>query len=489
LPFSRARCITLVLTVTGAAFLNTLGVQAAVIILPTIGEALNIPSSRQQWIVSAYNLTFGCFLLLWGRLADVYGKRLIFLWGSVWVTVTSVALPFVPSEIGFNIFRGLQGLGSAAMVPTAIGIIGVTFPPGKAKNYAFSCYSAGAPLGGIFGNLFGGVIGEYLVWKWVFWIYAILAAICTLTGYLVIPLPPLETAPVNSRNQVDWIGGSLITMGLVVLLFALSEGNVVGWSTPWVPTLIAVSILLITAFVLWQIYREKKTERRPLMKMSIFQNLHFSAANIIMALFFSSFNNYLIYATYWFQDYQGLSVIQTTIRFIPTGISGVIVAFIMAHVLSRVRGDYILIFGTVSVSISSLLFAIPIPTTTIYWAYAFPAMILSVCGADSLFPTLTLFVAKSLPHEDQSLGGALINAVGQIGRAIGLAIATAVQTAVMAKELGVGVDEIGRDGHGLRPGDPALKVGLRSTSYFNLSLGLAALVVAVVFFRGAGKVG
>lgn len=161
----------------------------------------------------------------------------------------------------------------------------------------------------------------------------------------------------------------------------------------------------------------------------------------------------------------------------------------MAHVLSRVRGDYILIFGTVSVSISSLLFAIPIPTTTIYWAYAFPAMILSVCGADSLFPTLTLFVAKSLPHEDQSLGGALINAVGQIGRAIGLAIATAVQTAVIAKELGVGVDEIGGDGHGLRPGDPALKVGLRSTSYFNLSLGLAAVVVAIVFFRGAGKVG
>lgn len=168
----------------------------------------------------------------------------------------------------------------------------------------------------------GGVIGEYLVWKWVFWIYAILAAICTLTGYLVIPLPPLETAPVNSRNQVDWIGGSLITMGLVVLLFALSEGNVVGWSTPWVPTLIAVSILLITAFVLWQIYLEKKTERRPLMKMSIFHNIHFSAANVIMLLFFSSFNNYLIYATYWFQDYQGLSVIQTTIRFIPTGVCG-----------------------------------------------------------------------------------------------------------------------------------------------------------------------
>jgi MFS family permease len=260
--------------------------------------------------------------LLWGRLADVYGKRLIFLWGSAWVTIISIILPFVPSEIGFDVFRGLQGLGAAAMVPTAIGILGVTFAPGKAKNYAFSCYSAGAPLGSVFGNIFAGVIGEYLVWKWVFWIYAILAALCTIAGYFVIPLPPLQTEPISSRNQVDWIGGSLITTSLIVLLFALSEGNVVGWSTPWVPTLIAVSILLLAAFVLWQIYLEKKTERRPLMKMTIFKNVQFSAANTIMFLFFSSFNNFLIYATYWYQDYQGLSVIQTTLRFVPTGLCG-----------------------------------------------------------------------------------------------------------------------------------------------------------------------
>ncbi|PSN73451.1 MFS general substrate transporter [Corynespora cassiicola Philippines] len=488
LPFSRARCIALVLTVTGAAFLNTLGVQAAVIILPTIGRELDIPESRQQWIVSAYNLTFGCFLLLWGRLADVYGKRLIYIWGSVWFTTISICVPFVPNEIGFDVMRGLQGLGAAAMVPTAMGILGVTFPPGKAKNYAFSCYGAGAPLGGLFGNIFGGVLGEYLHWKWVFWVFGILAAICTVTSYFVIPLPPLTTEPVM-RNTVDWIGGTLITVGLVILLFALSEGNVVGWSTPWVPTLIAVSLLIITAFVFWCRYLEQKTEKRPLMKVSIFKNVQFSAANVIMMLFFASFNNYLIFATYWFQEYQGLSVIQTTLRFIPNGVTGITVAFITAHLLARVRGDFILTFGTISVSMSSLLFAIPIPDNTIYWAYGFPAMVLSVCGADTLFPTLTLFVAKTLPPEDQSLGGALINAVGQIGRAIGLAIATAVHTAVIAREKGVSVEEIGGEGHGLKAWDPALKTGIRSTLWFNFAIGISALGVVWMFFRGAGKVG
>lgn len=126
--YSKVRLVSLVLTVTCAAFLNvgtnwmmwtllflltdgqTLGVQAAVVVLPTIGRELDIPDSRQQWIVSAYSLTFGCFMLLWGRLADVYGKRLIFVWGSAWLTVTTMIIPFVKNEIGFDVLRGLQGL-------------------------------------------------------------------------------------------------------------------------------------------------------------------------------------------------------------------------------------------------------------------------------------------------------------------------------------------------------------------------------------------
>ena len=159
-----------------------------------------------------------------------------------------------------------------------------------------------------------------------------LAAICTVVGYIVIPLPPLQAEPISMRSQVDWIGGSLITISLVILLFALSEGNVVDWNTPWVPALIAASVILFAMFVIWQIYQEKKTERRPLMKMSIFKSTQFSAANVIMFLFFSSFNNYLIYATYWFQDYLGLSVIQTTIRFIPTGVSGGMWTVLSLHV-------------------------------------------------------------------------------------------------------------------------------------------------------------
>jgi MFS family permease len=119
---------------------QTFSGQATVIILPTIGADLSIPDARQQWVISAYSLSFGCFLLLWGRIADIYGKRRIFILGSAWVAACTAANPFVPNEMGFDLFRGLQGLGSAANVPTALGILGTTFRPGKAKNWAFSAY-------------------------------------------------------------------------------------------------------------------------------------------------------------------------------------------------------------------------------------------------------------------------------------------------------------------------------------------------------------
>ena len=287
LPLSKARTIALVVTLTGAAFLNTLSVQASVIVLPTIGEDLNIPSARQQWIVSSYSLAFGCFLLLWGRLADVYGKRPIFILGSAWVCIMTLVCPFMPNEIGFNVMRGLQGLGAAANVPTAIGILGVTFPPGKAKNYAFATYSSGAPLGSICGNIFGGVVGQYASWKWIFWILAIIALCVTIAGHFLIPLPTMHPSESELKNAVDWLGGTMVTIALFILLFALTEGNIVGWSQPYIAVIIVISVLLLVAFVFWQLYLEKKTARRPLMKMTIFKNTRVSAAMFTMAMFFS----------------------------------------------------------------------------------------------------------------------------------------------------------------------------------------------------------
>ncbi|KAK8069183.1 Drug resistance protein [Apiospora phragmitis] len=466
LPLSKGKSIALVATVTGAAFLNTLSIQAVVIILPTLGVELGIPDSRLQWIVSAYSLTFGCFLLLWGRIADLYGKRIIFILGSAFVAATLIANPFLPNEIAFDIFRGLQGLGAAANVPTAIGILGVTFPPGKAKNYAFSAYASGAPLGSIFGNLLGGIIASYANWKWVFGALAGISCLVAVAGVFFIPPPPpnssLQKQNASLWTSVDWLGGFLITAGLLALLFALTEGNVVGWHTIWIYMLMVISGLLIAIFAAWQ-----------------------CLAILIMGIFFAVFNDWIVYATYFFQDYQGLSPLQTTLRFIPTGVCGVLVAFIVSRLISRVPTYILLMIGNLSVGLSCLLFAIPIPSDTSYFAFGFPAMILGVVGADTTWPCLTLFTSASLPQEDQALGGALINASGQLGRSIGLAITTAAQTAIMARERGVPVEQSGK----VLPWDPPSLAGLRDANWLNFALAMFCTVLVGLTFRGTGIVG
>lgn len=349
--------------------------------------------------------------------------------------------------------------------------------------------AAGAPLGSVFGNLISGFIASFANWRWVFGATGGLAIAVTLAGFLFIPPPPphLETAKdgISALKSVDWMGGTLVTAAILALLFALTEGNVVGWSTIWIYLLIIVSLLLLAIFVAWQWYQEKHMTSKPLMKVSMFSNARFSAAMVIMALFFAAFNDLIISATFIFQDYQALSALQTTLRFIPTGASGVITAFIVSRLISRIPTWMLLLFGNISVSVSCLLFAIPIPPDTSYFAYGLPAFVLSVIGADITWPSLTLFTSKSLPQDDQALGGALINAMGQIGRAIGLAITTAIQTAVIARDRGVPVEASGK----ILPWEPASLAGLRAGIWFNFALAICCSAVVAVYFRGTGIVG
>jgi hypothetical protein len=149
-----------------------------------------------------------------------------------------------------------------------------------------------------------------------------IACLVTIAGHFLIPLPVLHPSEFDIKNAVDWIGGMIVTVALFILLFALTEGNIVGWSRPYIGAIIAVSVALLVLFVTWQLYLEKKTARRPLIKMSLYSNSRVVAAQITMALFFTSFFSYLVFATFWFQDYKGLSKLQTMFRFLPTGPAG-----------------------------------------------------------------------------------------------------------------------------------------------------------------------
>lgn len=346
--------------------------------------------------------------------------------------------------------------------------------------------AAGAPLGGAFGNIVSGLIASQTSWKWVFGVTAILSGIITVAAIFLIPRPPAPTGPVVGEKQtVDWIGAALVTVGLVLLLFSLTEGNVVGWKTPWVSVLLVVSLLIVAAFAFWQHHLEKRTTRRPLLKLSLFKNPRFSIGLVIFFIFFAAFNNFMVFATYYYQQFQGLSPLDTSLRFIPVGLSGLCVAFVVSQLLHRVPAVILLGIGHLCMLTTVVLFASPIPPSTSYFAWGLPAMILSVVGSDSAWPCLMLSTSKELPGEDQAMGGALINAMGQLGRAIGLAIATSVQTATMASALGIPIEDVER----LEHGNPVTLKGIRAASYLNVGFVITSLVLVVLTFRNMDIIG
>lgn len=273
-----------------------------VIILPSLGEALGIPASRQQLVVSVYNVSLGSLMMLCGRLADVYGRRLVFLGGSVLFTISTLCLPFSSTEIPFYVLRVLQGMGGAAIIPAGLGIAATTLPPGKSRTRAYVVIAALGSIGSIVGNLLGGLIGGYLSWKWVFWIPAILAALTTGAAFVVTSTPELQKNAVpateNSSSSVDWLGAIMISSSLLLLLITLTEANVVGWSTPWIPPLIVASVIFLVLFIWWQRRLERGPAGQPLLRISMFRHVRYSFLFILIGCFYASFNGFIVFATY-----------------------------------------------------------------------------------------------------------------------------------------------------------------------------------------------
>ncbi|TVY41815.1 putative MFS-type transporter [Lachnellula subtilissima] len=463
----------LVLILTGATFLNTLSLQAVVILLPEMSRDLNIPFTRQQWIVSAYSLTSGSFLLLFGKLGDVYG--------CFWVTAVSLGTAFSPVEICLYVMRALHGLAAAATIPSAIGILGYTIPPGRVKNYSFAFYSGGAPLGQAMGNIIGGIISQYTSWKVVLFVIAGASCIIGVTAIFAIPKEPgRKEHPEDSprASGVDWIGAFLFTSGTLLLIISLSEGASQGWKSGFVIGILIASVILLLAFVYWQHYLESKTVKEPLMPVSTFKNSRFTFAMIIVFLFSGGFTNFTLYSTYFYQDYQLLSPLQTMLRFLPLGVVGILTIIASGYLLSRLRGDFILIFGLVSSCIANVLFAVPIPPSTSYFAYGMPSMALAAFGVDTVYTCLGLFTTQALPRKDQAIAGAMFQTVAAMGRAISLPVMAAAQYAVQEKHLKNGRTE-----------RFAYLEGLRAAEWVCFGCMVVCLGVTICGLRNIGKIG
>ncbi|KAK7055712.1 major facilitator superfamily domain-containing protein [Favolaschia claudopus] len=228
------RATILISTCTLAMMANIACSVSISIILPVIGQDLRIPVDKLQWLISAFSLSSGCLLLLLGRLADIFGRKRFFLLGTAWLGVFSLGCGFAQNSTTLFILRGLQGVGPAAFIPAALGIMAEAFPPSRARSIAFATFAAGEPVGGALGVQLGAVLVQTTraTWRSPFFLFGGMSLMCVLGGMLAVDH---DEPSAEAGKRVDWIGAFLVTAGLVLLLFVLGQGQLApqGWRTPW----------------------------------------------------------------------------------------------------------------------------------------------------------------------------------------------------------------------------------------------------------------
>lgn len=522
-PRSRLQSICLVATCTGAMILNTSNATAVSIALPTIGRDLHIAEFKLQWLVSAYSVTSGCFLLLIGRIADLYGRKKTFLIGTAILGAFGLGCGFAHDEITIDVLRAFQGIGGAAVIPAGLGILAHAFPPSRARAIAFSTFAAGAPVGAAVGMLIGGVLTELTraSWRSAFFLMSGLSLVVFLGGWLSFDADVVDK---EGDRRIDWLGAFLITTGLVLIIFVLSDGSIAphGWKTSFIIALLVIGVVLVALFIVWQLYLERLQDRAvgenaltsrwtppPLVKLSVWKraNGRMSVMLLIGFLEWASFLSFAFWVQLYYQNYLHLSPILTMIRLLPMFVTGIICNLIVALFIGRVDFALLIVVGTSMTSLANLLFAV-IRRESPYWAFGFPAAIVCVFGADFVFAAGSLFVAKiSLPHE-QSVTGALLQTMMQLGSSFGLAITTIIFNAV-AKP--------GPPGAGFPPPPPEMDVhppsgppplaslspdysppppfpfsqgrAYKAAMWGGFVFGIVGTLLAVIFLRGVGVIG
>ncbi|THV03627.1 MFS general substrate transporter [Dendrothele bispora CBS 962.96] len=494
------RSMALVTTCTLAMITNLASSAAVSVFLPIIGQELNVAEDSLQWTVSAFSLSSGCFLIFFGRLADLYGRKKAFLLGTFFLGAMSIGCGFAQNAVTLYVLRGLQGLGPAAFLPACLGILAQSFPHGRARSAAFATFSAGAPLGGAIGTQIGALLTEKTRYTWrdPFFLFAGLSFLCVIGGYLTIE-PDSRVTKVQIQNDsnkttgesvskrigVDWIGAFLITTALGLIIFTLGQGSVAprGWRTDYIISLLIIGVFFLLVFLLWQHWLEKHYgAQAPLMKLSLWSRSKgkFAVMQSIAFMEWAGFLSWFFWAQIYYEDFVGLSPVLTAVRMLPMTVAGVICNVFVVLVIGRLDLVVLIALGTLFTSIGALLFALIDPSAP-YWAFGFPSAIVAVFGGDFVFAAGTLFIAKISEPDEQSLAGGLFQTLTQLGTAFGLAISTIVHSSVTQKH---------RDSNtGSSTESPAPLQAYQAAQWTAFGFAMFCTALAIIFLRGVGPVG
>src|SRR3954453_7571366 len=386
--------------------------------LPSIQKDLHFKSEADlQWVVNAYVLAAGGFLLLGGRVADRYGRRLVFVSGIVVFAAASLACGLANSPALLVGSRAVQGLGAAFMAPAALSLLTVIFAEGEERNRALGVWSAIAGAGGAVGLLAGGLLTTALSWRWVFFVNLPIAAVAVVASFRLID---------ESRNPVaggfDVPGAVTGTAGLGALVYALVRANEWGWGSAQTLLVLAAAAVLLTTFVILQL-----RGRHPLVPPRLFRSRTLVGADVGMLIAGAGLFAVFFFLTLYMQDVLHYSALKTGVAYLPLSLLLVASAGVGSRILGRVGARRILVTGFLLGAAGLALLARLSPTTN--YLELLPSLVLIGTGMGAAFVSVTSSAVAGVPQEDTGVASALLNASQQIGGSLGLAILTAVATA------------------------------------------------------------
>jgi len=414
---TRRRWLTL--AVVGAAFFMTvLDVAIVNVAIPSIQRDLHIKEETVQWVITAYAITFGGFLLLGGRMADLLGRRRIFVAGLVLFTAASLTCGLANSAGVLIASRAVQGLGAAIISPAALSIVTTTFAEGAERNKALGIWGALGGSGAAAGVLFGGILTKYLGWEWIFFVNVPVGA---LVFALTWPLVPESRAELGHR-RFDAAGAVSVTSGLALLVYAISKAPDVGWGSTRTILLLVASVALLAVFAVWELRTSA-----PLMPFRIFRLRSLAAANVVgFMLGAVIFANFFV-LTLYVQLVLHWSALETGVTFLATAGTTVIWAGVSQALVTRIGPRPVMVLGLLVLA-ASLGWYTQIPVNGHYWPDLLPAYITFALGLAFSFIPVQIAALAQVQAQDAGLASGLINTNQQIGGAIGVAVAATIFT-------------------------------------------------------------
>jgi EmrB/QacA subfamily drug resistance transporter len=413
--FERRRWIALALLAV-AQFVVVLDASIVNVALPTIGDSLSISQDNLSWVVNAYVLTFGGFLLLGGRLADLLGRRRVFMAGLLLFAAASLVGGFANSETTLIAARAVQGLGAAILSPAALSIVTTTFRDGSERNKALGVWGAVAGAGGAAGVLLGGVLTEYLGWEWVLWVNVPIG----IAAAALAPSLIAESRSSSETRAFDFAGATAVTTGLATLVYALVEAPDAGWGSTQTIGLLALSAVLLIGF-----YAIERRSAAPLVPFSIFRQRTLTGANVVGVLTGASLFSMFFFISLYMQNVLGYSAIKTGISYLPLAVSIIIAAGVASQLVTRVGFRPVLATGMLLIS-GGLLWFGQISADGTYLSDLIGPMLLAAIGLGFSFVPQTIAAVSGVAEREAGLASGLINTSQQVGGALGLAVLSTV---------------------------------------------------------------